>query len=164
MRANPMLRPLLLGGMLVAFGGCTAQCDLDSGGVVNAYACAGQGDDIVRASEQQLDAERARGEALRARLELRNVKVEQLRAERASLEEQYMGMQIDLDRLRGRLGEAKTQNTALEAELDALGQEVALRQQFQTGGPASAAAQAELDDLIRKKQSLEAEVEALVVD
>lgn len=164
MRVNPVLRPLVLGGVAFAFGGCAAQCDLDAGGVVNAYACAGQGDDIVRVSEQQLETERARGDALRARLEARNVKVEQLRAERASLEEQYMGMQIDLDRLRARLDETRADNTALEAELDALASEVALRQQFQTGGPASPAAQAELDELIRKKQSLEAEVEALVVD
>lgn len=164
MRVNPVLRPLLLGGVAFVLGGCAAQCDLDAGGVVNAYACAGQGDDIVRASEQQLEAERARGDALRARLEVRNVKVEQLRAERASLEEQYMGMQIDLDRLRARLDESKVEATALQAELDALDREVALRQQFRTDNAANPAAQAELDELIRKKQSLEAEVEALIVD
>jgi len=148
---------------LVALAGCaTTECDPNQGGFVRGVACTADGKYQVRQQEKQqtLSTEQNRSQDLQASYQATQAEQERVRRERQAAERSYAALQDELAAMRATLSAAKAENRELENEIATLESDIELLQMDEF--TPDSAKRARMEQLRRRKDLLESEVEAVL--
>lgn len=146
----------------LALAGCETTSDPGRGGFISGLRNLSDGTYDRRLAEQQVAVEDAQDANLRKQRELERVRAQSADAasRRSEAEGRLASLQADLDAMKAKLAAGRTQNAALQREIDALGRRIAMAEADPTTDEAEKTRR--LAQLRSEKEALEKQVDLAI--